>query len=634
MIPVRHSGPRHAARPVGRHRRVSPVLPRVALAVAAAVMGSCVVSGVSFSDATWSDSSQTGFAVSAALDWTAPSVSMVDPGAVVSGTSTVAAVASDDRSSVASVLFEYDAPGTPDVWIPVCTDTTAPYSCAWDTSAVADNSGYRLRATATDTGGLQKVSSTVFTRVKNYYLSLAAVPAAVRGTVNLSATWHGAGPQSVTFQRSADGTTGWQPIGCTLITANPTATCAWDTTGSDSQLWHVRATLGYVGTTYDTQTAGVIVDNVLPTVALTVPPGTLVGTVQLTATANDVDTDIGDASSGVADVRFEYRRQGAATWTTCGDDTSAPYACPLGTTSLSDGTYEFRATVTDGAGNAVTTATQTRTVNNTTPWVRVTSPSDGATIAQGADIVLTADALAAAGIASVRFEFDPPGPTSWTTICTDTTAPYSCPVDTITAPAGVSSVRAVMTTTGGSQVTSPAVNLTIVQMAAVEVDARPAEGPAAAQVIPGAGDVLTFTYSGVVAPSSIKAGWDGLAATPVGLSLRDKNVSGAQINGRDWLAFTDTNLGQVSFSQGYVASGGNVAFTGSTMTLATVTVGGVARSVVTVTLGTPDPLTASKLTAVGTGTMTWTPSTSVLSVDGSVCSGAAAIEIGTLDTDL
>ena len=616
---------------------MTPVLPRVALAVAAAVMGSCAASGVSFSDATWSDSSSTGVAVSAADDWTAPTVSMVDPGAVVGGTATVAAVASDDRSSVASVLIEYDAPGLPDVWIPVCTDTTAPYSCAWDTSAAADNSGYRLRATATDAEGLQKVSSTVFTRVKNYYVALQAVPAAVRGTVNLSATWHGLGTQSVTFQRSADGTTGWQAIGfgCSFRTASPTATCAWDTTGSDSQRWYLRATLNYVGTTYtDTQVAGVVVDNVLPTATLAVPPGTLVGTVQLTATANDVDTDVGDASSGVADVRFEYRRLGATTWTTCGDDTSAPYACPLGTTSLSDGTYEFRATATDGAGNAVTTATQTGTVNNTTPWARVTSPSDGATIAQGADIVVTADALAAVGIASVRLQYDPPGPTSWTTICTDTTAPYSCPWETLTAPAGATVLRALMTTTSGSQVTSPTVNVTIVQLAAVEVQATPAEGTAAALVTPGPGDVLTFTYSAVVAPSSIKAGWNGLAATPVGLSLRDKNVNGGQVNGRDWLAFTDTNLGQVSFSQGYVAANGNVVFTGSTMTLATEIVGGVARSVVTVTLGTPDPLTASKLATVGTDTMTWTPSTSVLSVDASVCSGAAAIEIGNLDTDL
>ena len=219
--------PRRAAY-AGRHRRVAPVLPRVALAVAAAVMGSCAVSGMSFSDATWSDSSSTGVAVSAADDWTAPSVSMVDPGAVVSGTATVAAVASDDRSSVASVLIEYDAPGLPDVWIPVCTDTTAPFSCAWDTSAVADNSGFRLRATATDAEGLQKVSSTVFTRVKNFYIALAAVPAAVRGTANLSATWHAWGRRASRSSARPTARAGWLAIGCSLRTANPTATCAWE----------------------------------------------------------------------------------------------------------------------------------------------------------------------------------------------------------------------------------------------------------------------------------------------------------------------------------------------------------------------------------------------------------------------
>jgi hypothetical protein len=190
-----------------------------------------------------------------------------------------------------------------------------------------------------------------------------------------------------------------------------------------------------------------------------------------------------------------------------------------------------------------------------------------------------------------------------------------------------------MTPVSGPKVTSESVYVTIQQLAALEVQGTPAEGTGGL-VKPGAGDVLTFTWSTVVTPGSIKAGWDG-TATPVALTFHDRNVvAGQAVANRDWVAFTDSALGQVAFSQAYVNSNWSVAFTGSTMVATTETLGGVPRTVVRVTLGSPDPLTENRLTSAGRGTMTWTPTTAVTSVDGSVSTGASAIETGALDKDL
>ena len=45
-----------------------------------------------------------------------------------------------------------------------------------------------------------------------------------------------------------------------------------------------------------------VVDNEVPDVALTVPAAPLFGTVALTATADDTDPNVGDESSGIANV--------------------------------------------------------------------------------------------------------------------------------------------------------------------------------------------------------------------------------------------------------------------------------------------------------------------------------------------
>ncbi len=93
-------------------------------------------------------------------DTTPPSVSITAPtaGATVSGTTTVSMTASDNVA-VASVQVKVDG-------ATVATDTTAPYSHAWNTTTVT-NGSHTLTAVATDTAGNTATSTAVTVTVTN-----------------------------------------------------------------------------------------------------------------------------------------------------------------------------------------------------------------------------------------------------------------------------------------------------------------------------------------------------------------------------------------------------------------------------------------------------------------------------------
>ena len=53
-----------------------------------------------------------------------------------------------------------------------------------------------------------------------------------------------------------------------------------------------------------------------------------------------------DGGGGVASVLFEVAPAGSGTWSTACSDSTSPYSCTFGTTTLADGSYDFRATAT------------------------------------------------------------------------------------------------------------------------------------------------------------------------------------------------------------------------------------------------------------------------------------------------
>ena len=95
------------------------------------------------------------------VDNTVSSVSVEDPGAYLSGAVTLTANASSS-AGVTSVRIQRALSGTTS-WVDVCTDTTAPYSCLWDTTVVADGL-YDFRAILTDSSGRTTTSAIVSAR--------------------------------------------------------------------------------------------------------------------------------------------------------------------------------------------------------------------------------------------------------------------------------------------------------------------------------------------------------------------------------------------------------------------------------------------------------------------------------------
>lgn len=210
-------------------------------------------------------SSTTSAVVVVTLDNTPPTVTMASPGSTLSGTVTLTATASDADSGVASVLVEQRASST-SPWVAVCTATTSPYTCRWDTTKVADGTTYAFRATATDLAGNTTVSAVTATSTVDNRLasvSLEDPGAYLRGTAALVANANApGGVASVTVQYAPTGTTSWTTI-C-VDTSSPYG-CSWDTTKVADGGYDLRAVMTPVSgaTLVSNLVTGRVVDNAL-----------------------------------------------------------------------------------------------------------------------------------------------------------------------------------------------------------------------------------------------------------------------------------------------------------------------------------------------------------------------------------
>lgn len=572
---------------------------------------------MAFSSASYTSASQRSVTVAAAQDWTPPTATVASPGSVLSGSVEITATAADSRSTLASVAVQH-AVADGSTWTTICTDTTAPWGCTWNTTTVGDG-GHQLRAVATDAAGNAGSSDPVTTRVANSVAVVLTPPASpVRGTVPLAAHTLNISGQLVTSlrieHRSSAGT--WLAVPGCANTLTTTLSCTWATSGAD--MYDLRAVAVVGLATYHDIVTGISVDNIAPTVTLTVPAGTLSGLVDLGATTTDED-------SGVNTVLFEYRRSGAATWTACGTDPDAPFVCRWATTTLANGTWELRATATDWAGNATTTAVVSRVVDNTVASTSIASPLAG-TLVRGT-VTVVAEASSPQAITSVAIQARTAGG-SFGTVCVDTTSPWSCDWNTVPLASGAWELRSLMTQSGGATVTSPVIPVTVDNAPLRAEDVQATNVGTLGRI--SSGDRITLTYSGVVALSTIRSGWTG-AATPLTAVLKDKAVAGGAIAGYDRLELLGVNLGQVTFVQNYISK--QQTDVPATMAATTATVGGIQVTVVTITLGAP-VTTTNLRTATASGAMRWTPSSLAATPAGVTCSTTPATETGTADRDL
>ncbi|MCA1684104.1 MAG: Ig-like domain-containing protein, partial [Actinobacteria bacterium] len=385
-------------------------------------LGLNLASPASITDAAGNTMSASLTGASYTLDRSAPTgVTLTMPSGTLRGSVTLSATASD--TSAITVVRLQRSPAGAGTWTDACTDSSSPYACAFDTTVVADGS-YDFRATATDAAQNTGTSTVAANRLIDNVgptVALADPGADVRATIALIATagdGAGSGVASVRIERSPADVNTWSEV-CT-DTSSPYV-CSLDTTTLANGGYDLRAVATDLSANVTTSTIQTIgVDNAPPTITLTDPGSPLSGTVILTSTPADVD-------SGIATVTIQRAASGASTWTDVCVIATAPWSCAFATTSVADGLYDLRAIAVDVAGNTRTsTIVSARRVDNTISSVSLDDPGSPLR----ATITLTANANSSGGVGSVLIQRSPAGAATWTDVCTDTTSPYSCSLNT------------------------------------------------------------------------------------------------------------------------------------------------------------------------------------------------------------
>lgn len=577
------------------------------------VLGSLALALPRLSGATFTSSSKTGVsAATAAYDWTPPSVSVSLP-ALSSGTVTLTATASDSRSAIASVRIE-TAPASGS-WTTLCTVTATPYTCSWDSTTAVDGT-YQVRAVATDAAGNAATSAVVSTLVTNLpVVSLTDPGSPLRGSVPLTASLSNPGGLAVTgfrIESSAVDAASWTTItGCTSSTS--AISCTWTPPTGDYDL---RAVAVVGGTTYSQIVADTSIDNAAPSVSLSSLANTLSGVVTVNATASDAET-------GIATVEMQYAPTATTSWVSICTTATSPYSCRFDTTKVTDGSYDLRAIAVDNAGNTTTSATQKKvTVNNSIASVSVENP--GAYLSS--TVTVNANANSSNGVASVALQYAAHSGGTWTTICTDTTSPYSCGWVTSLLTDGAYDLRAVMTDSKAIVTTSATIQVTLDNSPLRARDVQAVNGTGSAGRV-DSGDQVFFSYTNQVAPGSLLAGWDGTART-VTVRLADGSLSSGTATD-DTLSVDGVALGTVNLRGNYVKRRKTVTAS-AVMTAGTTVVAGVTTTTITLVLGTPS---MGMPTTTVTGSMVWTPSAGARTASGTACSITPATESGTLDRE-
>jgi hypothetical protein len=551
--------------------------------------------------------SRTVAVTSRTLDNLGPTVALADPGPWLKGTPTISATAAD-ASGVTALSIEYRRAGTTP-WLPLCTGAGTSRSCAL--VAGLPDGDLELRADATDAAGNTRATPTLTRRVDNTAPTVAVTdPVVMRGVVTLAATaadGAGTGVASVKVEYRVSGAATWTTA-CTDTTAP--YTCSFDTAGANG-LYDLRATATDV--TGQSTVSAVLTrraDNTAPSSATLVNPGTtLQGAVAVSGTA-------ADAGSGVASWTLQFRTAGTGAWTDGCADTTSPYGCTWATTAVADGLYDLRALATDGGGLTIASTVLTnRRVDNLGPTVALADPGGPL---RGA-VTLTATATDPAGMTSVTFERKPAAGSTWTTICNDTTSPWSCSWTTTGLADGIYDLRARATDALGHVTTSIVTGKQVDNTAPIPTDVQAGNGGAVAGQ-PEAGDWLRFTWSEALRPASVRTGWTGTALAVV-VTITDAGT-------RDTLTIAPASGGgTVNLLGAALRLNADVAGSATVVFDATMTQSATA---ITVTLG------AKRSGTVKTGgarAMSWTASASATDAAGNPSTTTVVTESGASDAD-
>ena len=230
------------------------------------------------------------------------------------------------------------------------------------------------------------------------------------------------------------------------------------------------------------------------------------------------------ASDNVAVVRYNVHRSTVAGFV---PGVSNRIAQPTGTSytdTVAAGTYFYRVTAEDAAGNIgapSNEASATVTSDTSPPTVAVTAPAGGATVS--GTINVQANASDNVGVTSVQFTLD-----GAALGAADTSAPYATSWATTTATAGLHILRAVARDAAGNTTTSADVTVT------VDNSTPP----------PPTGLVAAWSFDAGTGPTAADATGKGHTGTISGAtwSATGKNGGALSFDGvNDWVTVADVN---------------------------------------------------------------------------------------------
>ena len=292
-----------------------------------------------------SHASQT-FAASPAFNGVA--VSLGDPGTPLRGAVPLSATATSDRDMV-SVTFQRSPAGAC-TWTTICAPTAAPYTCSWNTAGVTDGLD-DLRATALDASGYSRTSAVSSRRVDN------TAPATARQRGH-PAHGHRHGQRHRDRRR--------QRRDLRRLRGSAVVGRQWVADLHRRQLALIqlpgtrRPSPTRPGTSAPPRPTAPATPAARPprtgswttprrAITLTNPGSPIGGTVTLASTTGD------GAGSGVTSVAYQYRTSPAGAWTAACSSSIRPASSAAGPRPPT-GTYDLRATATDGVGKTTTSA--------------------------------------------------------------------------------------------------------------------------------------------------------------------------------------------------------------------------------------------------------------------------------------
>ena len=402
--------------------------------------------------------------VTVVIDTTAPNGSGGDPGDYLRGIANLSYATG--AGDVSSVQFQFSPAGA-GAWSNVgAADISPPYGAAWNTSLVADGP-YDLRAVVTDTSGnvantlLPGLPKTVDNTSPAGSVIAPAVGAYVSGAVAVDANaTDGAVPpasgvSAVRFEVKPAGAGAYSVFGTqTTPVVGSTYRQTLATTALADGLAEIRVVVTDVAGNETTSAMSTInVDNDAPVVTLGDPGAAVGASVNLSASS----------SADTADVTFRYRPVGnLGAGTAIGSDATAPFGVMWTTAPAAEQQWELIAVATDGGGNVTASAPRTVLVDRTQPTGNVTAPTTGANVG-GPAVALAATAadVSGSGVTLVEWQVKEFGAGSFTTVASDTTAPYDGLWDSTPAPDGATEIRALITDAAGNVRTTAIITVTV-----------------------------------------------------------------------------------------------------------------------------------------------------------------------------